>query len=233
MSSMDITVKMADGAVFDAYLAGDTSPGRTAVILFPPIFGIDAAAKAIADRWAARGYLVAVPDYFFRTAPGVLDRSETGRKLAMERWKQMDADRVIEDMQSLVADLLRRPSCNGLLAALGYCAGGELAFLASTRLGAQAVATFHATHVDRHLDEAAKITGALSLHYGGNDSLVPISQVDAIREGLSSVPGVDINVYPGAGHGFSFPGQPSFHGIAATESDRRAQEVLSTLKQAA
>jgi carboxymethylenebutenolidase len=233
VSGYDIAVKAGDGAAFEAYLVGDTSLGRPAVVLFPPIFGVDAGAKAIADRWAERGYLVAVPDYFFRIAPGVLDRSESGRKLAMERWKKLDAGRTIEDMRSLKDHLLSRSCCNGAFASLGFCAGGELAFLASTRLGAQAVTTFHATHIDRHLDEAAKIGGRVSLHYGGSDSLVPMSEVDAIRERLSSDSRVDIHIYPGAGHGFSFQGQPSFHEVAATESDLRAQEVLGELKLAA
>jgi carboxymethylenebutenolidase len=233
MSASDITVKAGDGTPFHAYLSGDSSPNRPAVILFPPIFGVDADAKAMADRWAAQDYLVAVPDYFFRTAPGVLDRSESGRSRAMERWKAMDVDRTIEDMQGLKAELLSRSCCNGTFAALGFCAGGELAFLAATRLGAKAVATFHATYIHRHLDEADKIGGRISLHYGGNDPLVPMTQVDAIRAGLSSDPRVEIHVYPGAGHGFSFPGQPSFNEVAATESGRRAQEVLNELKRGA
>jgi carboxymethylenebutenolidase len=229
----DVTVRAGDGTPFQAYLTGDTQPARPAVIMFPPIFGVDADARAIADRWADRGYLVAVPDYFFRTAPGVLDRSESGRKLAMQRWKSLDVDRTIADMWCLKSYLLSRPSCNSEFAALGFCAGGELAFLAATRLAAKAVATFHATHVDRHLDEAAKIAGRLTLHYGGNDPLVPMDQVELIRSKLASDQHVDVHVYPGAAHGFSFSSQPSYHQAAATGSDQRAQEVLGALKSAA
>jgi carboxymethylenebutenolidase len=163
MAGSDITIRTGDGTPFQAYLAGDT-PSRPAVIMFTPIFGVDADAKAIADRWADRGYLVAVPDYYFRQAPGVLDRSESGRKSAMERWKALNVDRAVSDMRGLADYLLARPSCNGRLAALGFCAGGELAFLAATRLGATAVATFHATHIDRHLlsfrrDEISELAG--------------------------------------------------------------------------
>ena len=175
MQVHDVTLRADDGTPFQVYVAGDTPPRRPAVIMFPPIFGVDEDAKVIAERWANRGYLVAVPDYFFRTAPGVLDRSEGGRKLAMERWKSLDVDRCIADMQSLKSHLLAMPNCNGELAALGFCAGGELAFLAATWLGAKAVATFHATHIDRHLDEAGKIAGAITMHFGGNDTLVPLS----------------------------------------------------------
>ena len=182
----DIVVKAADGTPFQVYLVGDEQPARPAIIMFPPIFGADADSRAIADRWADRGYLLAVPDYFFRVVPGVLDRSESGRKTAMERWKSLDVDRTMTDMVAVKDYLLSKPSCDGELAALGFCAGGELAFLASTRVGAKAVAAFHATHIDRHLDEADKISGCVTLHYGGNDALVPMDKVDAIRKRFAS-----------------------------------------------
>jgi carboxymethylenebutenolidase len=67
------------------------------------------------------------------------------------------------------------------------------------------------------------------LHYGGNDPLVPMDQVEAIRKRLGSGSRADIHVYDGAGHGFSFSTQPSYHEVAATESDRRAQQVLGQL----
>ena len=229
MKGREIAVRAPDGTPFQVYLVGEEQPARPAIIMFPPIFGADADAKAIAGRWADRGYVVAVPDYFFRVAPGVLDRSDAGRKAAMARWKSLDVDRTINDMAALKQSLLANPSCNGALASIGFCAGGELAFLAATRLGAKAVATFHATYIDRHLDEAEKIAGSVTLHYGGNDPLVPMEQVDAIRKKLATDSRVDIHVYDGAGHGFSFPTQPSYHEVAATESDRRAQQVLGSL----
>jgi carboxymethylenebutenolidase len=229
MKGREIAVRAPDGTPFQVYLVGEEQPARPAIIMFPPIFGADADAKAIAGRWADRGYVVAVPDYFFRVAPGVLDRSDAGRKAAMARWKSLDVDRTINDMAALKQRLLANPSCNGALASIGFCAGGELAFLTATRLGAKAVATFHATYIDRHLDEAEKIVGSVTLHYGGNDPLVPMEQVDAIRKKLATDSRVDIHVYDGAGHGFSFPTQPSYHEVAATESDRRAQQVLGSL----
>jgi carboxymethylenebutenolidase len=229
MKGIDVRIAAADGLAIETYLVGDQLPPRPAIMMFPPIFGADTDARAIADRWAGRGYLVALPDYFFRTAPGVLDRSDAGRKAAMARWKSLDVERTIADMAAVKDYLLSCPSCSGRFAALGFCAGGELAFLAATRLGATAVATFHATHIDRHLNEAAEIAGTVTLHYGGNDNLVPLDRVDEIRKCLASNPHVDVKIYDGAGHGFSFPTQTSYHEVAATESDRRAEQVLGAL----
>jgi carboxymethylenebutenolidase len=231
-SGQDTRLRASDGEYFSVYLAGAAEPRRPGIMLFSPIFGVDEDIKSLADRWATRGYLVASPDYFFRVAPGVLDRSEAGRKLAFERWEKLDVDRTIEDMKTLASFVRNHPCCSGALGALGYCAGGELAFLAGSRLDAEAVATFHGTRIDRHLGEAAQIKGRLTLHFGGNDPLVPNDQVDAIRSGLADHPQAEIHVYHGAGHGFSFAGRPSYHEGAAHGSDQRAQEVFVSLNSA-
>ena len=231
-SGQDTRLRASDGEYFNVYLTGAAESRRPGILVFSPIFGVDGDIKTLADRWAARGYLVAAPDYFFRVAPGVLDRSEAGRKLGFERWEKLDVDRTIEGLKTLANFVRSHPCCNGALGALGYCAGGELAFLAGSRLGAEAVATFHGTRIDRHLGEANRIKGRLTLHFGGNDPLVPTDQVDAIRSGLADHAHADIHVYDGAGHGFSFVGRPSYHEGAARGSDGRAQEVFASLNSA-
>jgi carboxymethylenebutenolidase len=223
------TLRARDGTPFDVYLSGNNSGAGPALMMFSPIFGVDEDIKALADRWGERRYLVAAPDYFARVEPGVIDRSDASRKHAFDRWNALGVDRAVDDMTSLRDYLMGLPGCNGKIAALGYCAGGEIAFLCGTRLGAQAVATFHGTRIDRHLREADKINRA-TLHFGGNDPLVPVEQVDAIRARLADKPDVDVHIHPGAGHGFSFKGRPSYNENAASSSDRRTQEVVALLK---
>lgn len=221
----------SDGARYDAYIAGESAAGRPGLLIFTPIFGVDGDMTALADQWAAEGYLVAVPDYFFRVAPGVLDRSEEGRRRGFARWEKLDVDRVIEDMRPLLARLRASPACNGRIGAIGFCAGGEFAFLAATRLGVEAAVAFHGTRIHTHLAEADKARGHLSLHYGGSDPLVPMSEVAQVQAAFAGNPDADIHVYEGAQHGFSFVGRPSYHEAAATASRTRAAEVLARLKR--
>ena len=218
----------ADG--YDTYIAGDTGSRRPALLIFTPIFGVDQTMKRIADEWAADGYLVAVPDYFFRVRPGPLDRSEEGRKLAFKRWEELDVDRAIEDIRPLVSRLLQSEACNGRLGALGFCAGGELAFLAATRLGAEAVATFHGTRIHRHLSEADRVRGVMSLHYGGSDPLVPPEEVAQVQQCFEQNVNVEIAVYPEANHGFSIPGNASYNEGVALQARAAAASAFRALK---
>lgn len=146
------------------HLMGEGHPAKPGLILFSAVFGGDDDMKRLAGKWAERGFLVAVPDYYHRVGAGVRDRSEDGRKAAMARWKSLDVDSAIADIGALRDFMLHSPSCNGRIAALGVCAGGELAFLAATRLGVQAAAAYHGTHIDRHLNEAKRINVPISLH---------------------------------------------------------------------
>jgi len=224
------SIAAPEGTHFDAYISGDTGTGRPGLVIFTPIFGLDGDMTAVADQWAEEGYLVAVPDYFFRVAPGVLDRSEEGRKKGFARWEKLDVHRTVEDMRPVFALLRGTPACNGRVGAIGFCAGGEFAFLAATRLGADAAGAFHGTRIHNHLAEAHRAQGRISLHYGGNDPLVPMSEVTQIQAALTGNAKADIHVYDGAGHGFSFKGRPSYHEFAATNSRSRAAEVLGALK---
>lgn len=223
-------MKAPDGMPYEVYLSGAEGPPKPAIMMFSPIFGVDSGIRSLADRWAGRGYVVAAPDYFARVEPGTFDRGEEGRKRAFVRWDKLVVDRAITDLRSLMDHLLGLPSSNGKVAALGYCAGGEMAFLCGTRLGVPSIATFHASRIGRHLDEADRIDRA-TLHFGGSDKLVPMDEVEAIRGSLKSNPNVDIHVYLGVDHGFSFEGQPRYDEHAAVASDRRAQEVFAGLKR--
>ena len=221
-----ITIRAADGKEFDTYLAGDAGVAKPAIILFSAIFGINDDMIHIAARWAERGYMVVVPDYFFRIHPGALDRSEAGRKAAHARWHNLNAEQAVADMVALKEYLLASPFCNDTILSLGYCAGGELAFLATLQLGVEAIATFHGTYIERHLADAGKVKAHMTLHYGAEDHFTPLNQIERIRSAFADNPRVDIHVHEGAEHGFSLEGRPYYHGIAASRADRQAQEVF-------
>ena len=226
--SRTIKVDAGDGTEFDVYLTGDASAGLPLLLCFSTVYGLEDGFRAVADSWADRGYLVAAPDYFHRGGAGVIDRSAPGRARAIARWEGLEVEAAVADAASLVEQASNVASWTGALGAVGYCAGGELAYLAGTRLGAQAVATFHGTHIERHLSEGDRLVRA-ALHFGAEDELVPQPTVDEIRDGLRSNPGVDVHVHPNAGHGFSFERNPHYDADAARSSVRHAAALLETL----
>ena len=71
MPSKGFTNTTRDNEVYEGYLSepdgDDKLPG---ILIIPAIFGTDDEMMALADAWAADGFVVSVPDIFWRVMPG-------------------------------------------------------------------------------------------------------------------------------------------------------------------
>lgn len=215
MTGTDITYTTRAGESFDGYLAtpaGDApAPG---ILLITAIFGIDDEMKELADGWAADGFVVSVPDIFWRVMPGPTADMEK----AFARYGAFDQEQGMLDIEDLVGDLKAREQCNGKVAILGFCFGGLYAHLGAARLGIDAAGSFHGTRIGESLGETDKITSPVSFHFGDDDPVVPMDEVDAIKAAYASHPNAEIIVYPGATHNFSMPRKDGYHAEAARKS---------------
>ena len=61
----------ADGFHFPVYQAQPKGPVLGAVVVVQEIFGVNAHVRAVADGFAAQGYLALAPSTFHRVKPGV------------------------------------------------------------------------------------------------------------------------------------------------------------------
>jgi carboxymethylenebutenolidase len=231
MASESIKLTSADGGTFDAYLAHPAGGPAPAVVMIHSAFGCNESLCGTADRFAARGFLMIAPDLFWRTHPGPLPQDDAGREKALERYKKFDVERGLDDLRTTIAAVKALPDCNGKVAMMGYCMGGRYAFLGITRLGADAAVSFHGTNIGEHLGEAQLRNPKMSLHFGGDDPLVPAEEIKAIKGALEGFPEVMIYVYPGAKHGFAQIGSRAYDPAAAELAEKRALDFLDGLKQ--
>lgn len=140
-----------------------------------------------------------------------------------------DVERGLESVRSAMQTLAGRAT-TGKIAVVGYGAGGRYAYLAVTRLGADAGAAFHGTGIGAHLDEAARARQPLTLHFGDADARVPFEEVRAIKGALEGFATTEIYRYPGAGHGFALRGDPGFDEVSAAQAERRVFAILDALR---
>ena len=59
-------VPTPDGDAFDAYCAAPPAGSGPGILLFQEIFGINDNMRGLAEKFAAEGYVVLVPDVFWR-----------------------------------------------------------------------------------------------------------------------------------------------------------------------
>ena len=99
MRGTEIEITAEDGGVFSAYLAQPSAERAPGLVLMQYICGVNKVMRDNADEFAARGYLVVVPDLFWRQEAGVQlnndpanpVQTETDRSLELLLGKQRRA----------------------------------------------------------------------------------------------------------------------------------------------
>jgi carboxymethylenebutenolidase len=229
MQGRKLAVPTRDGKSMSAeYFAAPESYGP-AIVMVPAIFGLHDPERAIAWSYAEVGFPVLVPDVFFRTIPGALSREGAEKDQAQKRYAEFDAAQGALDMADAIAFLREQPECSGKVAAFGYCFGGRLAFLAAAGGGADGAVSFHGTKIGLDLAKAKGVNCPLQIHVGDVDPQIPLEETERLRAALSGKTDVGIFVYPGAAHGFTGHGRPSYHLLADSMSRAGALALMAGL----
>lgn len=199
-----VSVPLPANNVMDAYLALPPSGKGLGVVMLQEIFGVNAAMRAKADDLAKEGFVVLVPDLFWRAERRVdLGYSEAERQRGFELMKRFDIKYGGDDAVAAAEWLATHPACTGSVAFVGFCLGGKIAALAGARYdGTAAVVSFYGVKLDDNIAELKSLRVPFQFHVGDNDAHIPLTTVGNIRAALSGQPDKEIHVYPNAQHGF-------------------------------
>ncbi|MFC3080569.1 dienelactone hydrolase family protein [Phenylobacterium terrae] len=217
------SIRTSDGGTMSAYVA---RPGRSpapAVVVIQEIFGVNKVMRDITDGLAAQGYVAVCPDLFWRIEPGIdiTDQSEAEWKKAFELFNAFDVDKGVQDIAATVADIRGDSTCNGKVGAVGFCLGGQLAYLTATRTDADASVSYYGVGIENRLGEAGKIGKPLLMHIAEEDQFVPKPAQAQIIGALKDHPQVTIHTYPGRDHALARVGGEHYHeGDARTAGER-------------
>ncbi|MGE3809314.1 MAG: dienelactone hydrolase family protein [Gemmataceae bacterium] len=212
---MSRTIKIpVDGKEFSGYLALPEKGSGPGLVLLQEIYGVSPSMRAAADLYAQEGYVVLVPDLFWRIEPNVQLGYDQQPK-AFEYYGKFDVDQGVKDIGVAVAALRQLPECKGGVAAMGFCLGGLLAFLGAARLELDAAIGFYGVKIDEYLGELGNVRCPLMLHLGGKDHYNPPDKVAKIRAACAPNEQISIYEYPEADHGFYLPGRAAYDKLAA------------------
>jgi carboxymethylenebutenolidase len=192
-----IALATRDGAPVAAYHAPHQDARRGGLVMLHAIWGVTPHIRALSDSLAEQGYEVIAPSLIdaadadfpdHDTKPEILDdRMAMGR---MTGWGASSVPRVQAAIDAL----------EGPVFAMGFCFGGTTAWLAAARCeGLSAVSCFYGGDIAAYKDETPKVPTIL--HFGKTDSMIPMADVETIREAHPDLP---VFVYD-AGHAFVAP----------------------------
>lgn len=209
----NINLTAKDGATIGAYRSAPADEPRGGMVVLQEIFGVNHHIRAVADRYAAAGYLAIAPALFDRVEPGVeLGYGQADRPRAMEIRGKTKLEETLADIEAALA----LAAAGGSVGVVGYCWGGTLAWAAATRLsGISAAVGYYGGGIAGMLNEQPR--APVMLHFGERDKHIPLSDVEKIRAAHPEIP---VFVYP-ADHGFNCDERESYDAASAKEAQAR------------
>lgn len=227
-----------------AYLARPAAPGEyPGVVVGFQLFGLDAHVRGFADRLAAEGYVVIVPDLYHRTEPGAdLPPDAEGRRRGFALLNRLTREEVLQDVEAAMRFLRGPGDAGSRIGMVGLSMGGHVAYLAAASLDLAATAVLFpgwltGTEIGLSRPEPtvaltpgiAEHGGRLLFLIGDLDHVVPPADVERIAAALTDAKADhEIVVYPDTPHAFFLPGADTYRPEPAADAWRRMLDLFAT-----
>ena len=213
-----VDLKAADGFVFPAYVAKPAGQPKGGVVVLQEVFGVNAHIRAVADGYAAQGYLAVAPSTFHRLKAGVElgygpDEMTQGRdlKAAVEALPEPG---VLHDIQAAIDHAAQA----GKVGVVGYCWGGLLSWRSACLLNrVSAAAPYYGGGITSETEVARHPKCPVLAHFGDQDHWIPLEGVEVFRR---AHPEVQVHVYH-ANHGFNCDHRSAYEATSAALARER------------
>jgi carboxymethylenebutenolidase len=247
MSKREIAITTNEGtAKAGLFLPDAASPAiiRPGVVLYMDAFGPRPALDGMAERLAGEGYVVLVPDLFYRFGPyGPFDVRTAFKEEASAKQLRAMIDGTSQAMTvadtGFFLDALTEAGADGPAGVVGYCMGGARALSAAAAYPERiaAAASFHGGNLasdkpdSPHLN-AASIKARVHIGTAGVDSSFPPEQSARLVEAFRGAE-VDflLENHVGMAHGWCVPDNSVYDEAGAERHWRRLTTLFAeTLK---
>jgi carboxymethylenebutenolidase len=216
----NIKLTAADGSAFGAYVAETSKPPRAAIVVVQEIFGVNRHIRHVADDYAAEGFRAIAPALFDRIAPNLeLDYAPADAARGIQLATQIGLEAALKDVDVAVTYAESAWSVRKV-GVVGYCFGGTLAWLASTRLSPAAVACYYGGRIAQYAAEEPRCP--VMMHFGRRDPHIPSSEIEKIQRYHADLP---VFLYD-AGHGFNCDQRQDFDPPSASLARQRTIEFF-------
>ena len=241
LQTATIDVPIADGPA-DAYVAAPAQGGPfPGVLLYMDAFGLRGRLEEMADRIAAQGYVVLVPNVFHRQgrAP-LIDTSELLKPENREQlfealgpmMQELTPERALRDAEGYLAWFAADDRvADTPIGTTGYCMGGALALRTAAAFPDRvaAAASFHGGRLATDAPDSphtvvGDITAEVYVGHADNDASMPPEQQERLEQALTAA-GVThtCELYEGAAHGFTMADTAAYDEAA---TDRHWDRLL-------
>lgn len=221
-----VKLHAADGHTLGAYVAKPSGTPKAAVVIVQEIFGVNHHIRAVADSYAAEGYVAIAPalfDRYERDFEAGYEGEERQRGMAIAQKLNMDwaaAD-------TLAAIEYARSEYKTRVGIVGFCLGGSVAWLAASKMPVDVAVGYYGGYIVKFKD--AQLKAPILLHFGKLDEHIPMADIEAIQAAHPEVP---VYLYE-AGHGFNCDERGSYDQASSKEARAKTLAFLEEHLQGA
>ncbi|KAA0691472.1 dienelactone hydrolase family protein [Neorhizobium sp. P12A] len=236
----DIEISAADGtakaSIFRSDISAEVAEAAPGVILYMDAMGPRDSLYGMAQQLADAGYIVLLPDLFYRFGAygpfsGNSFSNEAHRAEILKMLHGTSQEMTKNDTAAFL-DVLASAGAQGPVGTVGYCMGGARALtaLASYPDRVASAASFHGGNLASDAEDsphrlADKMRGRVYIGVAGVDNSFPPEQSTRLEEALRTS-GVDhvIENYVGMAHGWTVPDHGVYNEAGA---DRHWKRLLT------
>jgi len=239
-----LSIPTPDGVADAIFIHPEGAGPWPGVLYLTDIGGIRPAYHEMAGRLAQEGYLVLMPNVFYRTArPPLLDfKPVIGEERTMKRFAELGSPLTPEAMErdaSAYVDAMtaQKAVSQGPLGVVGHCFTGAMALRAAAARPDKiaAAASFHGGGLwtdkptSPHL-VLPRVRKEARLYFGhaSNDRSMPAESIEKLNAALKAWGGrYESEVYDGALHGWTTVGSPVYNQVQAEKAFGKMVELFA------
>ncbi len=196
-----VTVTSGDDKVNAFVVYPERSDKAPVVIVIHEIYGLTDWVRAVADQFAAEGFIAVAPDLLSGKAPGGKGSSAVSQDEARALIAQLDPAEITRRLDAVAEYATSLPSASGAFGVVGYCWGGGISFGYATQqpnLGAAVV--YYGTPPTT--EALGRVKAPVLGLYGGNDARITLTVAPTEAEMKRLGKRYETEIFPGAGHAF-------------------------------
>lgn len=181
--------------------------------------GIRDATEAFCSKLAAEGFDVVVPDLYHRHER--LFHATPAKRNAdpsiVDRMRELMGTLTDDGIQQDMDDAMAAAGWEGPVGCIGFCLGARAVHRAMIRDADRFVAgsMFHPSFLTDEPDppylSVDRLTGGLHIGIGTADEVQSIEMHQRYFDAVAAMDNVEVQVFEGADHGFTWPGYATYH----------------------
>ena len=231
--AFDLSYAKSLGVDVPAYVSKPEKPAKNGfpvVIVVSEIFGVHEYIADVTRRFAKQGYMAIAPEFFVRAGdPNLLG---TVAEIQKEIVGKTPDEQVMADIRAAIAWAGKNGGDTRRVGITGFCWGGRITWSAAAQVAEikAGVAWYGRLVGDKTpnnplhpVDLAAQIKAPVLGLYGGQDTGIPMDQVEKMKDALASqknnkaAQATQFHIYPDAPHAFHADYRPSYREASAKD----------------